>query len=105
MEFAMGRGEGLRAPPAPGELPLGSAAGGTPLLPTAFASQGWVPQLWDPGSNSLSPHGCPGAALPCLAPWVCPGVPRDLVSPPRCRLCTTGSSSILASRCPSTSGC
>jgi len=63
-----------------------------------------VLQLWDPRSDSLSPCGCRSGGA-SSRPWVCPGVPRDLVSPPHHRLSITGSSSIPASRCPSTSGC
>lgn len=85
MEFALGRGEGLRR----ASLPLPSPARG------AWWGGSW---LW--------------GAVPC-PPWlrwsfVCPCGsvlgPRNPVSPPG-RLCITGSSSIPASRCPSTSAC
>lgn len=68
-----------------------------------------------PAGSECCSSGTPGAIPFCsvaapvvehrLAPWVCPGVPCDLASPPHRRLCIMGSSSILASHYPSTSGC
>lgn len=104
MEFAVGRGEGLRVHPHQLGCPRAALSGGARSSPPRLPAGSECRSSGTPGAIPFCPAAAP-VGQDCLAPRVCPGVPHDLASPPRRRLCIMGNSSILASRCPSTSGC